>query len=115
MGLGFPPQYNCPFCGCGGCASEQAKQLRQINWETAFEGLTVRKPKYGIVIHAVPKDEFNTLIDTMNKSTVERMERENSTPIVNIAPLHRKEKENSTDASIVVFTTDPYAADRCIR
>jgi hypothetical protein len=32
---------------------EQAKQLRQINWETAFEGLSVRKPKYGIVIHAV--------------------------------------------------------------
>src|SRR5271155_3850213 len=21
MGLGFPPQHNCAFCGCGGCAS----------------------------------------------------------------------------------------------
>ena len=94
---------------------EQAKQLRQINWETAFEGLSVRKPKYGIVIHAVPKDEFNTLIDTTNEATVERIERENSTPIVNIAPLRRKDNENSANASIVAFTTDPYAADRCIR
>ena len=93
---------------------EQAKLLRQINWETAFEGLSVRKPKYGIVIHTVPKDEFNTLIDA-NKSTIERIERQNSTPIVNVAPLRRKDNKHSANASIVVFTADPYAADRCIR
>ena len=63
---------------------EQAKQLRQINWETAFEGLSARKPKYGIVMNAFPKDEFNPLIDTTNNSTVERIERENSTPIVKL-------------------------------
>jgi hypothetical protein len=87
---------------------EQAKQLRQINWETAFEGLSVRKPKYGIVIHAVPKEEFSTLIDTMNKSTVKRIEHENSTSIVNIAPLRRKDNENSANITKIGFFRSAY-------
>jgi hypothetical protein len=98
------------------CKTEQeAELLRQINWGTAFEGLSVRKPKYGIVIHAVPKEEFNVLIDAADKSIIERLEHENSVPIVKIAPLRRKDSKKTTPHhSIVVFTTDPHAADRCI-
>ena len=93
---------------------QEAKLLRQLNWETAFEGLSVRKPKYGIVIHTVPKDEFNLLIDT-DKTTIERLEHENTVPIVKVAPLRRKENKKATQHhSIVIFTTDPHAADRCI-
>ena len=63
----------------------------------------MRKPKYGIVIHAVPKDEFNVLIDA-NKSTMERLERENTVPIVKIAPLRRKDsKKTAAHHSIVVW------------
>src|SRR5271167_239277 len=46
------------------CDTEQhAELLKTINWETAFEGLSIHKPKYGIVIHGVPKDEFNIATD----------------------------------------------------
>src|SRR5271170_4770540 len=67
---------------------EEAKMLQQINWETSFEGLQARKPKFGIVIHAVKKDDFNFLIDA-NKPTIERIEKENTLPIVKIAPPKR--------------------------
>jgi hypothetical protein len=97
------------------CKSEdEAQTLRNINWESASKGLSVYKPKYGIVIHAVPKFEFNAVIDT-NNPMIERLERENSIPITKIAPLRRKEKENAAHHSIVVFTTDPYATDRRIK
>ena len=61
------------------------------------------------------EDEFNVLIDA-NKSTIECLERENTVSIVKIAPLRRKDsKKTAAHHSIVVFTTDPHAADRCIR
>jgi hypothetical protein len=96
------------------CKTEDdAKMLRELNWEAATKGLQARKPKYGIVIHAVPKDDFNILIDN-NQSTIERIENENTFPIVKTAPLRRKLKV-SPHHSIVLFTSDPYAADRCIK
>jgi hypothetical protein len=94
---------------------EQAKMLRHINWESGLEGLQARQPKFGIVIHAVNKAHFNILIDA-NKPTFDRIEKENTLSIVNIAPLRRKEnKKPSEYHSIVIFTTDPHAADRCIK
>jgi hypothetical protein len=93
---------------------EQATMLLDINWENGLEGLQAQQPKYGIVIHAVHKDHFNVLMDT-NKPTLELIEKENTLPIVNIAPLRRKDKKISEYQSIVIFTTDPYAADHCIR
>lgn len=98
------------------CETEdQAKILRDINWECGLEGLQARQPKFGIVIHAVNKAHFNILIDT-NKPTFDRIEKENTLPIVNIAPLRRKDnKKPSEYHSIVIFTTDAHAADRCIK
>ena len=93
---------------------EQAAMLRDINWESGLQGLRARQPKYGIVIHAVNKAHFNVLIDT-NKKPLERIEKENTLPIVNIAPLRRKDKKIAEYQSIVIFTTDPHAADRCIK
>jgi hypothetical protein len=94
---------------------EQAKMLRTINWQSGLEGLQARQPKYGIVIHAVNKAHFNVLIDT-NKPTLDRIEKENTLPIVNIAPLRRKDNKRISEYhSIVIFTTDPHAADRCIK
>jgi len=94
---------------------EQAKMLRHINWESGLEGLQARQPKFGIVIHAVNKAHFNICIDA-NKPTFDRIEKENTLPIVNIAPLRRKDnKKPSEYHPIVIFTTDPHAADRCIK
>ena len=74
--------------------------------------------RHRIVIHAVPNEDFNIPNDTANKAMSERLEKENSLPIVKIAPLRHKQdkgKDNTKHHSIVIFTTDPHAADRCIR
>jgi hypothetical protein len=99
------------------CETEdEAKMLREINWETAFEGLQARKPKFGIVIHAVHKDDFNILTDANDQATTDRIEKENTLTIVKTAPLRRKDRQGATQHnSIVIFTNDPYAADRCIK
>jgi hypothetical protein len=39
---------------------EDAKQLKLIDWNRAYEGLSLRIEKYGVVIHGVPKTEINT-------------------------------------------------------
>jgi hypothetical protein len=98
---------------CIRCETEdEANMLREINWEMATKGLQVRKPRFGIVIHGINKD-FNTAID--NKSTIKRIEKENTLPIAKIAPLRQKLHENLPKHSIVIFTTDTHAADRCIK
>ena len=95
---------------------EQAKMLRDINWESGLAGLQARQPKFGIVIHAVNKAHFNVLIDADKPTTLDRIEKENTLPIVKIAPLRRKDNKKITEYhSIVIFTTDPHAADRCIK
>jgi hypothetical protein len=95
---------------------EQAKMLRHINWESGLEGLQARQPKFGIVIHAVNKAHFNIFIDADKPTTLDRIEKENTLPIVKIAPLRRKDNKKITEYhSIVIFTTDPHAADRCIK
>jgi hypothetical protein len=98
------------------CETEdEANMLREINWEAATtKGIQARKPKYGIVIHGVNKDNFNTAIDN-NKPTIERIEKENTLPVAKIVPLRRKLNKESPTHSIVVFTTDAHAADRCIK
>ena len=40
-------------------SEEEVKQLKNIDWNHAFEGVTVHKPKYGIVIHRVPLSDIN--------------------------------------------------------
>ena len=101
---------------CVRCETEeQAKLLRDINWESSLEGLQARQPKFGTVIHTVNKAHVNVLLDA-NKPTFDRIEKENTLPIVNIAPLRRKDNKKITEYhSIVIFTTDPHAADRCIK
>ena len=90
---------------------EEANMLRDLNWETAVGGLQARKPKYGIVVHKVDKDHYDILIQDADEKSIKHVENANNLPIVNIAPLLRR---NDND-SIIIFTTDPHAADRCIK
>jgi hypothetical protein len=91
---------------------EQAKLLEQVDWSKAFNGLTLQKPKYGIVIHGVPKSKVNLSMTT----TVPQLQEENkSIPITGILPLRRKPREETTHQSIVIFTEDIDAANYCIR
>jgi hypothetical protein len=89
---------------------EEANMLRGMDWEAAVGGLQAKKPKYGIVVHKVDKDHYDVLMEA-REDTIKYMEKENNVPIVNIAPLLRKDDNDS----IIIFTTDPHAADRCIK
>ena len=95
--------------------AEEAQQLRNIDWSKAFKGLKVHKPKYGIVIHGVPTEEFD-ITDSKATTTLLQQCNENI-PITRITPLRRKASNSRTPAhqSIVVFTDDAQAADQCIR
>jgi Zinc knuckle len=99
------------------CDNEnEANMLRSINWETATEGLQARKPKFGIVIHGVNQDDFNTVMDPdVDRSIHQRIANENTLRISNIAPLRRKLNKDSHKHSIVIFTPDIDDADRCIK
>jgi len=93
------------------CRTEaEANALREINWEKAVGGFEAQKPKYGIVVHKLNSNDYNTLINKGNGPAIKHVGKANSLPIISIAPLLRK---NDNDA-IIIFTSDPHAADRCI-
>jgi hypothetical protein len=94
------------------CKTEaHAKILRELNWETATKGLQAQKPKYGIVAHKINKSDYDVLRVEANKDAVNEIQDNNDLPIANIGSLLRKDDNNS----IVMFTHDPHAADRCIK
>jgi hypothetical protein len=72
---------------------EQAKLLLQIDWSKAFNDLTLQKPKYGVVIHGVPKAKVNLSM----KTTVSQLQEGNkSIPITSIVLLRCKPHEETT-------------------
>jgi hypothetical protein len=94
------------------CETEnEAKTLREMDWETAVGGLQARKPKYGVVVHKIDKDHYNALIQNADEVSIKHVETANALPISNIAPLLRKDNNDS----IIILSTDPHAADRCIK
>jgi Zinc knuckle. len=99
---------------------EDAKKLRTMNWEAAFEGLTERQRKYSIVIHGVPKEDLNPKTED-NAKAIAKLEEENITRKLHIAKLDvikQKESDNPESPtrhhSIVIFTHDSTEANACI-
>jgi len=90
---------------------EEANTLREMDWDTAIGGLQARKPRYGIVVHKIDEDHYNVLAQDADEPSIKHVEKVNALPIVNISPLLRKQNNDS----IIIFTTDPHAADRCIK
>src|SRR5579859_8092126 len=99
---------------------EDAKLLRQeVDWNTAFKELAVHKPKYGIVVHRVSTAQVTGIEDDdIQRSTVQEWEEKNGIKIKSIKQLRRKPRSNkptSLNSSVIVFTEDPHAADKCIK
>jgi hypothetical protein len=94
------------------------KTLKNMDWDASIKGLKTKIPKYGIVVHGVPSEavDFKTdkqaIIDEIQEAN-----RFNNIPIVDISPLRRKPNFTNTSRfqSIIVFTSDIEAADRCIK
>jgi hypothetical protein len=94
---------------------DEVQQLKNVNWNLAFEGVTPHKPRYGIVIHGVPTGEVNSILADKETATKE-LEESNNMPIVDITLLRRK--HGTTDKptqSITLITYDANAADHCIK
>jgi hypothetical protein len=100
---------------------EAAILLREkVNWNLAYEGLAVKNPMYGIVLHGVPTN----IIDGHNihQTDAPKLELENQSSnmkIIKIAPLKRKETlENGQippkHNSIVLFVNSEETARTCI-
>ena len=96
-------------------SAEEVQLLQKVDWNKAFDGLTIYKPKYGIVIHGVPTEELDI---TDEEGNIARLQSCNDKIcIVKVTPLRRKTSQSKPAAhqSIVVFTEDPHAADQCIK
>ena len=98
---------------------DEAKMLKEVNWNEFLEGLKERVPKYGIVVHGVPTEAVD-LSEDMKPITMTEIEQANisqSIPVTDIIPLHHKTHYTSISRyqSIIIFTNDIEAADRCIK
>jgi len=98
---------------------EDAQIVLTANWNSAFEGLAIHKPNYGIVVHGVAASELATLEMTTKAATLQEWGKANGgIKIKTIKTLRRKQRANripSAHQSIVILTDDPAAADRCIK
>src|SRR5579859_7862815 len=94
---------------------EEANRLRQINWEAAYEGLVLRQPRYGIVIHGVPIEDINPRIDDLNE-IAEEIATRNNLKLTQLRTLRAPSKLDpmARNNSYVVLTHDREAADRCL-
>jgi hypothetical protein len=66
---------------------EEAKLLRTMDWNTAFEGLAVHKPKYGIVVHGVSNKELAHTFENEDVMTATIKEWEEANPDLTIAKI----------------------------
>ena len=97
---------------------QEAEALRNIDWNTAYKGLKAKKPKYGIVIHGVSISDLDPMSynDTGVIHDLEQQNQSTSIKIASIRPLRKKPPtKEPKHMSIVVFTHDPVAADKCIK
>ena len=97
---------------------EEAQRLREIDWTVAYTGLTVRKPKYGIVIHGVSTDELapNDITEHLIRD-IEAQNNDKQLRIVNLRTLKATEKLDPAAKcnSFVIQTHDAEAANKCLK
>ena len=100
------------------CNTEQeAEQLRQVDWDKAYSGLTVHQPKYGVTMPGVSTTSLNPS-ELKNPEIARQLEdqnKENGGRIVGMKTLRRNLKENARDFSLVIFFSSPSAANKAIK
>ena len=100
---------------------ENAQRAREadIKWEDAYDGAEVHKPNYSIVVHEVSSDTINLDDGASLTETIKEIEEENALKgikISRITPLrcNGKQGKSAMHKSIIVFTQDPKAANKCL-
>jgi len=94
-------------------SEEEAKQLKTIDWNHAFEGIVVHRPKYGIVIHGVPSSDRD--FSTPRSEIIQQLEANNlDTNIIDVTPLLRKSNSETNSTSVVIYTDNSETANHWI-
>jgi hypothetical protein len=95
---------------------EEANRLREIDWSKAMEGLEVRQPKFGIVIHAIPIEEINPHTDNLD-DIADEIGNRNNLKIVKLRTLRVPSKLDpmARNNSYVILTHNAEAADKCLK
>jgi hypothetical protein len=101
---------------------EDPPLLNAMNWDSAFEGAQVKKRKYGLVLHGVPKMDLD-LTDKEDEVIIrDEIEEENTSRnlvgVIEVNPLKRTQKELdkiSAHHSIVISTHNIDGANECLK
>ena len=97
--------------------SEDAKRskLAELDWGKVYPGAKQYRRKYGVVVHKVPTSAMGP--NSNYKDVAKKWEISNpGLAITSITPLRKRSKRGLVaHQSVVVFTEDSSAADRCLK
>ena len=92
---------------------DNAKQLRQVDWETAIApGVTFATQEYGVVLHGVPIRFFDARTTPQQEMREFIQKTNNNIDVQRVSPLMKKPRNPSAPTqSIVIFTSSPEKAN----
>ena len=100
------------------CETEKAaNDLRNIKWEEHYKGLSVRQPKYGLVIPGVSTEMINPN-NLQDPELIKHLEDQNKgieLKILEMKILQRKLENNARSFSLVIFVPQPDMANKGIK
>jgi hypothetical protein len=92
--------------------AEEAKTAHNVNWSLAYSGLEVHRPKYGIVVHSVRREELDI---EDQQTTIKQLEEANNLTIIEVKPLRGNWPKITPHHSIIIFTENIEAANECLK
>ena len=100
------------------CEIEKAaEELRNIKWDEHYKGLTVRQPKYGLVLPGVSTEMINPN-NLQDPELIKHLEDQNKgigLKILEMKILQRKLKNDAHTLSLIIFVPQPDMANKGIK
>ena len=103
------------------CESPEDPQLlSKMDWSLAFEGVKIKRRKYGLVIHGIHKKNFDPSTED-EAELIKEIEKENASRglhVVQVTLLRRSRKhlnKISAHHSVIIFTYSMEEADKCLK
>jgi hypothetical protein len=103
------------------CESKEDPQLlSKMNWSLIFSGVKIKKRKYGLVIHGIPKKDLDptTEDEIILRDEIEEENTSRNLQVAQVTPLRRTQKHLNKIAahhSVVIFTHSIEEADECLK
>jgi hypothetical protein len=100
------------------CKTEkEADELRNLKWDEYYKGLTVRQPKYGIMLPGVSIEMINPN-NLQDPELIKQLEEQNKgigLKILGMKILQRKLENNARKFSLIIFVATPDMANKGIK